>query len=627
MLDNKEAIEKLNKIIKKVRGSKELYEEEENVLELVKYRYDLIYAQIHLYLAPKKKPSAEKEILKHISAIYKLDLPVCISKIEKLRFIIKRATNKGELDKADVYYKYLQKWLMLYEDFYALIAFRSLEHWALFSEFDKSEESKFWKYSIDTFLDMGYSGCTKGFFYYANQMVLDNNIKFILKQMPTSFGKSFSDSVMISFIFGYDRTEQVIKVVGNKSLPPKVTKQVVDLMCSKRFRQVFPEYAKYVDESKKDIASQIFSTCSIHDGILTIRDSGRDTSYEAFSKETKRDGIRGGYLFLDDIVQRKEIMSLKAHEDDIKDFDGTWKKRSRDEKTFRIVCGGTTYDPYDLLMTLKSRYSKGQVKPSPVNKYTTLSMDETAVFIKVPKLDENDQLTFPQKTVLSSVLEDRKNDRELFYAMDMQEPLTPENTPFYWSLIKTYDFIPTDATSYCLATLDPARTGNNYVSMPICKVVTEIDENGNQVEKQYLIDCLYMKAPMDTLYSIICELIEKHHIIKLHIEKNTDTSLKYLLEKMLKERGITFCEITEVFSTKNKEARIYGNETQIKNNIVFPNEYLHGRASQMGLFMQHIVSYKYKGAEYDDSIDSISMYIDYFITKKVTLGTAKVLYV
>lgn len=647
----------------------------------------------------------------------------------------------------------------MYEGLYALVAFRSLEHWALFSEWDKNAEDKFWKYSIDTFGDGGYSGCTKGFFYYANQMVLDNKVKFILKQMPTSFGKcvradtkvltpygyreikclnigdyicsmkdneivsrkilnkwetkksqvkittrggtsivvspehklltsrgylqaqditqddclyrlvdvkhfewdniiyieknntivdmvdieveethnfiaenivshnSFSDSVMISFIFGIDKSEQVIKVVGNRSLPPKCTKQVYDLMCNPRFRQVFPEYQKLVVDEDKEIAPQIYSSYSMKDGTFTIKDSGRDTSFECFSKETKRDGIRGGYLFLDDIVQRKEMMRIDNHLEDIKDYDGTWKKRARDETKFRIVCGGTTYDPYDLLVTLKARYSKGKVQPSPVNKYTTLSMDESAVFVKVPKLDENDRLTFPQKTVLASVLQDRANDPDLFYAMDMQQPVPPSDTPFYWSSLRQYEYIPTNASDYCYATLDPARTGDNYVAMPIFRVVNEIDNDGIKVERHYLVDCLYLKSPMDVLYGFICDKIKKHKIIKFHIERNVDTSLKFLLDKMLKEQGIAFCDITEVYSTKKKEDRIYASETLIKNKIVFPREELYSRNSEMGQFMQHIISYRYKGAKYDDSIDAVSLYADYFISDNDRQSKTEIWYI
>lgn len=163
--------------------------------------------------------------------------------------------------------------------------------------------------------------------------------------------------------------------------------------------------------------------------------------------------------------------------------------------------------------------------------------------------------------------------------------------------------------------------------MPICKVVKEIDSDGTSVERHYLVDCLYMKCPMDTIYGFICELIEKHHIIKLHIERNTDTSLKFLLDKLLKERDIPFCEISEIYSTKKKEDRIYANETAIKNKIVFPRRELYGLASQMGQFMQHITAYKYTGSDYDDSIDAVGLYVDKFINDNGKKTKLRLLYV
>lgn len=619
-------IKRSNDILKAFRKSGELFNKESELLNLEKRRYALFYSQIHEYLAPKKTQKSEQEIREHINSIYKLDLPVCESKAFRFKNAITAYEKRKDNKNVELCYQYLQEWMQLYEDFYALVAFRSLEHFALFMEWDKDDADKMWKYSIDTFGDNGYSGCTKGFFYYANQMVLSDNIEFILKQLPTNYGKSYSDSTMIAFIFGVNKDEQVVKVVGNNSLPAKCTRQVVKIMNNRRFLQVFPEYAKLYN-GEGEIKDQIFEVCAIEKGLLTIKGSLVDTNYECFSKETKRDGIRCGFLFLDDIVQKKEMMKISQHQKDLDDFDGTWKKRCKDEKHFKIVCGGTTYDIYDLLCTLKFRFSGGKIKKSPINKYTYLNEQENAVFVSVPKLDENDQLTFPQKCKLETVLKDRRNNPQIFYAMDMQQPLSPDDTPFYWDYIRQYEFIPSDCTEYCQASLDPARTGDNYVSMPIFKVHKEMDNNGLTVERHYLIDGLYMKAPMDVCYGKICELIEKHHIIKLRVERNTDTSLKFLLDKMLAERGIHFCEITEVYSTKKKEDRIYADETILKNLVVFPCRDMYARTSQMGQFMEHIIAYKYKGAEYDDSIDSVCLYIDYFISQKNKPKPVEILYV
>lgn len=625
MADYQEEIDRYKAVIKRFRGKPSLYNtHDEDIYQAENRRYNLIYLQIHTVLAPQKLPASELKIKKLIDSIKEIDLYICKSKAEKFLLNSTIYRNRKNYEKLAVCYDWYKKWNELYENYYALISFRDIEYFAKFIEFDKTPQDKMWEYSIDTFNDNGYSGCTKGFFYYANKMIFEDEIEFILKQMPTAYGKSYSDSTMISFILGVDKNEQIVKVTGNKSLPAKCTKQVVDIMCGKRFLQVFPEYAKMYD-GVGEVKDKIFSICRISDGLLTINGSIRDTNYECFSKEVRRDGIRGGYLFLDDIVQAKEILNIKAHKEDIDTFDSSWKKRCRDEYHFKIVCGGTTYDAYDFLCTLKLRYSQNYFVDSPINKWTKLNQKGNAVFVCVPKLDENDKLTFPQKCKLENVLQDRKNNPDVFMAMDMQKPIVPKGFSFYWDNLLQYDYIPSDCSDYAVACLDPARTGKNFVSMPICRYRQELLDNNEKIDRYYLVDAFYKKVPMDEAYYPICENIVKYHIVKLHIEKNTDTSLKFLLEKLLNEMGVTFCEITEIYSTKNKESRIYADESMIKKNIVYPRQGMYSPDSDMGKFMEHIVSYKYQGSEYDDSIDSIGMLCDKFVAKKYTNSRPKII--
>lgn len=639
-------------ILKKFRKSKELYNSEKDILELMKQRYELYRTEIHEILAPQRTQSCETKIRSHIKTLFSLDLPICESKVKKFQMSLDVYQKRKEENNVQLCYQYLQEWLDLYEGNYALVAFRSLEHFALFLEWDKPEDgeySKIWKYSIDPFNDNGWSGCTKGLWYYANQMILGNNIRFLMKQMPTSFGKSYSDSVIISFLYGYDPTLQILKVVGNKSLVPKCTRQIVDIMTHNRTRsrylKVFPSYLEGLDDETKELAltndnemndlreelkplyskiqdkiiSHIFSTCVLKEGMLTIAKSGRDTSFECITKNVDRDGIACTWLFLDDVVQRSEIMKIDLHNQDIEAFDGTWKKRCRDEKQLRIVVGGTTYDPYDLLVTLKARYSKGKTKLSPINKYTTLSLDESAVFVCVPKLDENDQLTFPHKTVLSSVLEDRHNNYDLFMAMDMQQPVPPKENPFFWDELRLYESIPEERSDYCYASVDLSRTGFDNNSMAIfCKV-------GNDY---YLKSVMYEQDTLERAYTTIVELVKQHHIVKLIAENNIETSIKSVLEEKLADAGVSYCEVIPIYSTQKKEDRIYNMGQLIRNRIVFPAKHIYSPYSQMGKFLLDIVGYRNDGKnKHDDSIDSVAMFCQTIVMEQNTNSQAELIYI
>lgn len=623
--DRQAEIARYDRVYGKIQGNRELRQNGQLLYELESRRYEIYYEQIHGWLAGRQTEQSEGEIREHVRFVIQNDLVLCGN---MARLYLNRAQDfkrKKKDDEMSANFEEYGKWNALYEGFYAIAAFRSLEHFAIFMEWDKAPSDKMWEYSIDTFKDGGFSGCTKGFFHYMTSAIMQRKPTYIEKQLPTAYGKSYSDSMAISFILGYNKNEQIIKVVGNNSLPSKCTMQVVNIMTNKRYRQVFPEYAKLCD-SEKNVKDQIFSVCKIQDGMLTVRGSSKDTNYECFSKGCDRDGIRCSYLFMDDVTQRSEILKLDMHKSDITAFDGTWKRRAENESRLIIVNSGTTYDAYDILSVLKFRYSDGMLYKSSINKWTYTNKDKTAAFICVPKLDDKGRLTFPQKCVLKNVLADKRNNYELFMAMDMQQPIIPKEYSFYWDYLQQYDYVPSDCSEYAVAALDPARTGSNYVSMPIFRKRKEIDnESQTEIDKFYLVDCLYEKITMDEAYGKIVNLVEKHHITKLHIERNTDTSLKYLLAKIMAERGITYCEISEVYSTKKKEDRIYADETVIKKHIVFPKKDMFELASQMGTFMNHIISYKYKGAEYDDSIDSVGLFCDRFVLKQQQLMRPKII--
>lgn len=646
--DNKERIAQLAESLKKVPKT-----EEKLVLDICQSLYELYYHEIHSVLAPKRDSKSEEQIREYIKHIIQVELPMCERKRAKFAQLMPKYKKTGIKANIDKCYMYFARWEALYDNFFALSAFRYLEKFALYLELDKPEDGehgKIWKYSIDPFNDNGWSGCTKGFWYYANKMVYDDSIKFIMKQMPTSFGKSYSDSVLISFLYGNNPQVQILKVVGNKSLVKKCTQQVVDIMTHqntrRRFLKVFPkflegldaetqklimaspiEFAQMNNEEKASVKlattrlkSHIFSICTPNDGLFTLAISGRDTSFECITKEVDRDGLACTWLFLDDVIQRSEIMKIEQHNKDIKAFDGTWKKRCRDEHKLKIVVGGTTYDPYDLLVVLKSRYSDGKVKKSPVNKYTTLSLDESAVFVSVPKLDENDQLTFPQKTVLESVLKDRKNDYDLFMAMDMQQPVAPKENPFYWDNLRLYTKIPEENRSpYAWAVLDLSRKGFDNASMP---VFVEVDGD------YYLKDALYEQDVPEKVYDMVVAKVRQHYITKLVVENNIETSAKAILEEKLSNAGISFCEVIETFSAVNKEDRIYNMSGQIRSRCVFPAQNLYSPYSPVGKFMLDIVGYNYENKsknKHDDSIDTVAMFCDNLIggngIRYATVGT------
>lgn len=784
---HRDEIDESSKVLKAFRRSSELFANEKEILGLEKQRYILYYSQIHEVLAPRRRDEGESEILELIRQIYGLDIPVCEAKIKRFQDGLEKCERTGNDRYINNYYAYLQEWLGLYESFYALIAFRSFEHFAIFMEWDKSESEKVWAPSLDPYHDNGYTGVSKPFFYFFNQMVLGKKIKFISKQMFTGAGKcvvpttevltpsgtrmikdinvgdyvysmkdneicerrvtnkwfskkkqvtlttrggeeitvspehkmltqrgyvmaseitendylyrlcatykktiveehyrqtgefadiiykdfvwerikkieyceeitdmidieveethnfianhlvshnSFSNQYAFAWLLGIDKNVDILDVVGNPSNVLPNTSGTVDLMINPRYARVFPEYAQFFGEeyNADAVREAMFATCKINMGEIKVTGS-RKINLRVCSKDKKVNGVRCKFLFLDDICQSEDSANLKAHQEDINRFWKDWFRRQYNNVDFYIVVSGTAYSVNDIMSHLIGYYSKGKMFRTKENKYTYASQDGTAIFIKIPKIDEDfDRSTYPQKFPYEEAIKLRDLDLNTFLAMEQQRPQNPETSPLSYDKINTYEELPTGLSEGAFACLDPARTGKNFVTMGIHRIKIEVDKFNAQVEKHYFVDCVFQLKQMADLYETICEKVIRHHIIKLHIENNTDTSLAYLIEKMLHEKGIFFCEISEVFSRENKEEKIrelvYGNEGYFKNQMVYPALNLYAPSSEIGKFMLYLTGYDYyKKQEYDDSIDEECMYIKKFLAKSKDRPKAKILYV
>ncbi len=594
-------------VFSEMRKNAKYLDSDEYVLAVSDNLYRTMHSQIHGYLAQLRDNEGEDEIRKHIEYVCKFVLPTLRDKLKKMAILADKLKkekfteeNKARLLKLQENYTEYGK---LYENFYALSAFRNIEHFALYMEWGMPENDKVWKYNLN---------CFKGFWYYADKMVLDGTVKYLEKQCPVGYGKSFADTVLISYIFGIDINADVLKIVGNPSLITDMSAKLVKYMCKPNYAKVFPYYAQFEGDKDKifDVRREGGNNQVAR---LLIHGSIKGTSFLLANKDTPVDGGRYKYRFYDDITRSKDKGNINMHEKDIERYQDQWKKRKYDDNNSFEVFSGTTYHIYDFLSTIKRKYGGDTAKQSKINKYTKFNAKYKSVFVSVPKLDWNtDESTYPHKYTTEEARADRLADYNTFMAMDMQEPMPIEGCAFSYDNLLTYKAIPhieeeKDEES-CWAMLDPARTGANYIAMAICLPIGD---------KHYLKDCIFEMKPMEKIYPTIIRKIEQHHITRLHIERNTDTSLATLLRGMLYERGIDYCNITEVYSYKHKEDKIYDNEAAIKSCIVFPEFGMYAQGSEMGKFLKYLTSFSYVQKNlFDDSIDVIAMYAQKYLSFK-----------
>lgn len=596
--------------LKKMFGGR-AWTDDEKVTRLFTVYYQAIYEQVHTVLAPMKTPEAEKAIRDILArnVIGYVDTNIkktYIGCINPLKAKLRQITQKNKALRAE----YIERYLELYNNFMALAAFRSFKHYCLFmqSEFGFT----LWEDTQNLF---------EGYWYYANKMVLDGKVNFLEKQMPTGFGKSLSDAFMQSWIFGIDINNDILKVCGNDKFTDDCFQNVTKLMLSAKYAKVFPYYAKF----KKDI-NLMFSFCARKDLKFSITGSKKSTNLRIVTKLSDVNGVRAKFLFLDDITQRKDMSNLTMHNKDIHSFIHEWFERNYNRSQFFIVASGTTYSQFDILSYLKRVMGGEHAVKSPINKYTSVARndyitpDGISVFVCIPLLDyDTDESTYPQKISTYNARKKREENPTEFWAMDMQRPLPPDNSPFYFTKLRSYTALPpigeNGRNETCIAALDTKRRGKDFLSMPIFFEAQDPDRRTDTAF--YLVDWLYDDRPMTECIPLIVSKIISHKITRLYAERNTEECIGAIITDKLKEQGYTSCIVEDVYSTEPKDRRIMTAEGDIKSKIIFPQYGMYSPASDMGKALLNVYGYTYIGAvAHDDAPDSLALFAKRFIMNK-----------
>ena len=598
-----------NKELNKRLNKKALWDDDETVSQLFDILYTAYWQQIHKVLVPQENKTAETEIRSHIRCIISNHLLPLYAKVEKLSKIAKKSPENTKL---------LNKYMELYDNFYALAAFRSLKHFALYMEFDTDPKDRVWENVMP---------CFEGLYFYINKMVLDGSIKHICKQYPTGFGKSFSDIEAISFIFGINPiNNDIMKVVGNPTLVSDVMTGIVNTMSSARYAKVFPYYAQFNGKE------EIFSICRVsqgNQGILVINGSKRPKSFLCCGKETAIDGGRFKFRFYDDICRSKDKENINEHDKDWARYNDCWKKREYDQYNSFEIAGGTAYSIYDFLSRYKEKFGAKKAVPDTRFKYTYVNENTRFVSVSCPKLDfDTDESTYPAKYSTAEAREERNRDMRTFMAMEQQSPLPPEGTPYYWDNLRLYTDLPAKEcnggtrSDFSWAALDLPRKGNNYAALGIFY-------RDNKSKDFFFTDCVYEKKPLDgkiadkELLDYICEKMVFHKTTNLVVETNTNSMIVSEIRKRLAALGWS-CNIIPQYSYENKEVRIFNTQSAILERIRFPDRKMFPESSNMGQLMRHVVCYAYDGKN-DDGIDMISMFAKAFVSNGVKMGAIEVL--
>jgi len=500
-----------------------------------------------------------------------------------------------------------EEWLrttyQLYREFFAFVSRRSLAHFIEFMEWDRTTHNQVFNNRRQVLTPI---------VYYLNKMALDNKVKYMIFSLAPSMGKTFVLNYFSAWNYGLNIDGSILRMSYGEELVLGCSRAIKDLISSDLFAEVFPDFKRFgAKPFEKEKESD-----------WKIKGADVQTSHISRTRDGAITGTRANrFIIFDDMTKgREEATNDALHEMLYSKWNTEWQNR-RANTDVRFIFAGTMWSPNDILNRLtQEREMESNLVPSKKYKYVWESEDGSTIVIRVPLLDENDLSTcesvMPTKEAL--LMRDKTDEYE-FSCVYQQEPIAPSGLEFASGNLLRFDNATVKLENYAKAVLDPARKGKDFVSMPIHSV----DLSDDKLD-WCLIDVLFKQKPMTELYDEIADKIILNNVVLLVIENNTDTSLAYVINVKLQEKGYLNCEIREKFATKNKEQRIKDARGVILRRIRFKMPTQYSKKSEYGQFMNNLEKYSFDYPnKHDDAPDSLAMFVNEVVLDKYAKNNAK----
>ena len=594
-INNDELFTKMDENLKILVKTPKLYLNEELIYSFVNDFKSFLYEQIHKVLAPNRDiENNELKIRAYCKYIAKNLLPIANKKIESLHNDSKNKNNNN----LEYTNQMLEKWVLLEDDLFALVSFRSLKHFAIYIE--RGTKKKVWAKTMVLF---------ESSFYYANKMILDYQIDLIRASFFPGAGKTYFGNLVCAFWFGYDEEMNILRITYSDDLAKSFTKQIENIMTSDQYKKVFPRFNKS--------ASEVFKT---HNATELWIEGSSNANFYATTRDGQSTGKRAKLIMIDDVTKgRKEAYSVETQKQIVVMYDTDWSSRGDDDDQ-KMILLGTMWSRFDLLNVVQQRdEEEGQLKLDDKFKYTKLNVNGRGVYISVPLLDyDTDETTCPLRysTEYGRKKREKSADKSLFEAVYQQRPQEPEELIFAYRKLNVYNSqtFPNqilEGDYECRAFIDPNRTGFDYFVCAFYKryVIPQPDRS-DTYSKWHFTDVICRRKTYKMLKQDLLEKIKKHNVSKLGIEINTSNELPELIEEDLMDIGYNDIEIQEEYSTKKKEEKIALAQQEVIDEIVYPDKNMFADSSEMGIAMTMLTTYSIeKKNDHDDFPDCNAMFI------------------
>jgi len=232
--------------------------------------------------------------------------------------------------------------------------------------------------------------------------------------------------------------------------------------------------------------------------------------------------------------------------------------------------------------------------------------DPRARFIAIPAYDENGESNFNYKYGVGFSTEyfhdmEKSMDEISFKCLYMNQPIEREGLLYHDDELKRYLTLPMQKPDAVLSIVDTKNKGTDFFAQPVLLKYGDM---------YYLDDCVFNdESDYEIQYASSKSIIMRNHVEACHFESNNGGDrVSFEVDKRLKEAGY-YCNITQEFTTANKETKIIIYAPWVKEHIYFKDKSLYTSKSDYGKMMSQLLSYTVAGkTAHDDACDVLASF-------------------
>lgn len=370
----------------------------------------------------------------------------------------------------------------------------------------------------------------------------DPDAKVLIMNMPPRHGKSRTAQMAAKWILGKNPIEKIMTGSYNATLSTTFAKNVrndIQEVKADENRVVYTDIFPNVRIKRGDASMDMWSL------------EGGYNSYLATSPSGTATGFGATILIIDDIIKNAE----EAYNENTKAKHWDWFTNTM---LSRLEEGGK-------IIIIMTRWASDDLAGRAIEHFG----DKAKVITMKALQDDGTMLCDDILSYESYIEKFRAMGEDIASANYQQEPIDVKGR--LYTYFSTYKDIPRDDKGYPLfstvkAYVDSADTGEDW----LCAIVY-----GVYNDNAYILDILFTDAPMEVTERKTAELLHRNGVNVGDIESNNGgRGFARNVKRILKdEYPGNRTKIVTFHQSKNKEARILSNSTQVMDHVLYPENF------------------------------------------------------